>query len=267
MPTNSSANGARAILCRSRRWSCWLVLALLALYGSPVAALNLRLAVASNLAGVAPKLVAEFNQQRRLAGEPEVTIDLSFAATGVLFAQIVNGAPFDLFLSADREPVAELVGRGRARPEDRVEFATGILVLYSRDRVVNAESLKPGDFQHLALANPATAPFGRAAVQVLTNLKLYEGLKSRLVLGNSIAQTFEFVRSGNAELGFVALSTLHDGRESSGNFWLIPPELYSPLPQTAVILARSGRAELARGFLRFLVSPAAQGLLLKNGYG
>ena len=275
MPTNSSANGAPVTPCQNRRWHDWRgwlgVLLLLALVGllpcSAASALNLRLAVAANLAGVAPKLAAEFNQQRQRAGEPEVTIDFSFAATGVLFAQIVNGAPFDLFLSADREPVARLVVRGLARPEDQVEFATGILVLYSRGRVVNAESLKQGDFQHLALANPATAPFGRAAVEVLRNLQLYDGVRGRLVLGNSVAQTFEFVRSGNAELGFVALSILRDGHESRGSFWLIPPELYSPLPQTAVVVASSARGEVARGFLRFLTSPAAQGLLLKHGHG
>jgi molybdate transport system substrate-binding protein len=185
-------------------------------------------------------------------------------STGKLYAQIVNGAPYDVFLAADPERPARLEAEGLCVSGSRVTYALGAIALWSPEADLVDEQgaiLRDGDFRHLAIANPQLAPYGQAARQVLEKLGLWETLQGRIVRGENIAQTFQFVVSGNARLGFVALSQLDAAR--GGSRWLIPGDFYTPIRQDAVILKDSA---VARAFLAFLAGDAASELIRNRGY-
>lgn len=241
--------------------SCWL--AVLLLLPAMTQAGQAQVAVAANFTAAMKELAADF---QRDTGH---TLRVSYGSTGKLYTQIENGAPFDVFLAADQARPARLLEKGLAsRP---FTYAVGRLVLWSRDagRAVHAGTLAgtlaTGDFRRLAIANPKTAPYGRAAVEVMQALQLYPQLKPRLVTGESIAQTQQFVATGNAELGFVALAqvVLHDG----GSRWDIPQELYTPIRQDAVLLKRAENNPAALALLDYLKTPAAREVIGKFGYG
>ena len=191
----------------------------------------------------------------------------SFGSTGQLYTQISQGAPFEVFLAADATRPAKALAEGLAVAGSGFTYATGRIVLYSRDAglVQGPETLETAGFAKLAIANPATAPYGAAAVETLRALGLYDALAPRLVRGQNIVQTYQFVETGNAELGFVALSQLagHDG----GSRWLVPAALYAPIAQDAVLLERGAGNAAARAFLAFLKGPAAGAVKRKYGYG
>jgi len=195
-------------------------------------------------------------------------ITLVFGSTGRLYAQIKNGAPFDAFFAADvREP--ELLEKeGLALPGSRFTYAVGRLVLWSlKAGYVDREGkvLKQMDFQHLAIANPKLAPYGRAAQEVLQARGVWEQLSERLVCGENISQTFQFVKSGTAELGFVAYSQVkRPGQPAEGSLWEVPQTLYSPIAQQAQLLKDS---EIAREFLAFVRSADALEIIREYGYG
>jgi molybdate transport system substrate-binding protein len=225
---------------------------------------EVRVAVAANFATPLKALASEFEK------ETGHTLLPSAGATGKLYAQIKSGAPFDVFLSADDETPARLEKEGDAVSGTRYTYAIGQLVLWSaQSGFVDAQGavLKNGNFKHLALAAPNLAPYGAAAVQTLTQLGLLTALTPRFVQGESIGQTYGFVASGNAELGFVALSQVVDnGKIRQGSGWTVPTNLHSPLRQDAVLLARGRDKAAARALLVFLKTERMRAMIRGFGY-
>lgn len=198
------------------------------------------------------------------------TLKISTGASGAFYTQIRNGAPFDVFLSADNERPTMLEKDGQAQPGTRFTYATGKLVLWSvkPDRVDGQGSvLMAADLGRVAYANPKTAPYGAAAAQVIERLGLKAALTPRLVQGESIGQTFSFVKTGNADVGFVAMSqVLEGGKLKEGSMWVIPPAHYEPIRQDAVLLRRGANNEAAKALLRLLQSPNIKDLIRSYGY-
>ena len=250
---------------RSRRWcrsAAALVLAVAALVAPTAArAGEVHVAVAANFTAAAKEIAALYE-----AASGDTAI-LSFGSTGQLYTQISQGAPFEVFLAADRARPRKAVDEGLADPGSLVTYATGRIVLYSRDpgRVTGEAALHAAGAGKLAIANPATAPYGTAAVEAMKALGVYDALAPRLVRGNNIAQTYQFVDSGSAALGFVALSQVigHD----RGSRWIVPFRLYAPIAQDAVLLNTGRGNPAATGFLRFLQGPEARAVKEKYGYG
>lgn len=199
------------------------------------------------------------------------TLKISTGASGAFYTQIKNGAPFDVFLSADNERPALLEKDGLAQPGTRFTYAVGKLVLWSAKvgRVDNQGAvLKAADLGKLAYANPKTAPYGAAAVQVIDRLGLTTALTPKLVQGESIGQTFAFVKTGNADVGFVAMSQVLDGGKlKAGSMWVVPQAHYDPIRQDAVLLKKGAGNEAAQALLTLLQSPAIQDLIRSYGYG
>jgi len=218
-------------------------------------------AVAANFSFTARRVADAFER----AAPHEIR--LVVGSTGKHYAQIVNGAPFDILLAADSDRPERLEREGRALPGSRFTYAVGRLALWSRvPGYVDArgEILANGDFRHLALANPRLAPYGIAAQQALTRMGLWDRLYERMVFGENVSQAFRFVDSGAAELGFVALSQLRQAGVAEDAHWLIPGSLYAPIEQQAVQL-RAGDA--AAGFLDFLRGQTALAIIADHGYG
>jgi molybdate transport system substrate-binding protein len=241
------------------------ILPLLGLAG-PAAAEEAVVALATNFAQVAERLEGEFEQG---SGH---TLTLVAGSTGKLYAQIAAGAPFDAFLAADQARPERLERDGLAVPGSRFTYATGRLTLWSPEpgRVGSdgTATLRRGGFRLLAIANPALAPYGIAAKQTLERLGLWQGLEDRIVMGETVGQAHALVASGNAELGFVALSYVLSRRnETPGSRWDVPPALHAPIRQDAVLLARAAGNPAARGFLDFLRSERAKSLIETYGYG
>lgn len=195
---------------------------------------------------------------------------LSFGSTGKFYAQIRHGAPFDVFLSADDKTAGRLVSDGKAVATSLVPYALGSLVLWSPDAALvdaHGKVLATGRFAHLALANPKLAPYGAAAMQTLDQLGLAQKLQPRLVMGENIGQTYQFVHSGNAELGFVALAqVMKDGKISQGSAWRVPAALHAPLRQDAVLLVQGKDNAAAAALLAYLKSDAARAVMRSYGY-
>ena len=240
-----------------------LVPALLALtLALPAHAGSVRVAVASNFSAAIQAIKPEFEQ----ATGHEMLI--STGSTGGLYAQIRNGAPFDVFLAADTRRPRKLDEAGAVAPGGRFTYARGRIALWSPDpdRVNGPQTLARDDFRHLAIANPRTAPYGLAAKQALTALGLWKELRGRIVRGENIAQAHQYTASGTAQLGFVALSQIiGPNRPATGSRWLVPARLYALIRQQAVLLEGAGQA--ARAFLAFLKGPEAAATLSAYGYG
>lgn len=198
------------------------------------------------------------------------TLKITLGATGKLVAQIKNGAPFDVLLAADTQTPTRLLADGLALPGSRFTYATGKLVLWSADATkVDAQGdiLKTGHFRKLAHAAPKVAPYGAAAVQVIDKLGLTAALAPKLVQGESIGQTFSFVYTGNADLGFVAMSqVLQGGKLKSGSMWVVPQHLYPPIQQDAVVLQRAAANPAAQALMTLLKSPNIKALIRSYGY-
>ncbi|NDZ12367.1 molybdate ABC transporter substrate-binding protein [Variovorax sp. WS11] len=229
-----------------------------------VHAAEVQVAVAANFAGPMKALAADFE---KATGHKAV---LASGATGKFYAQIQSGAPFDVFLAADNETPAKLDKEGATVPGTRFTYATGKLVLWSaKPDLVDAkgEVLTSGQFAHIALAAPKLAPYGAAALETMTRLGVLARLEPKFVQGESIGQTFGFVSSGNAELGFVALSQVwENGKLKSGSAWIVPAELHSPIRQDAVLLARGKDNAAAVALIAFLKSDAAKAVIRSFGY-
>jgi molybdate transport system substrate-binding protein len=195
---------------------------------------------------------------------------ISYGSTGKLYAQIANGAPFEVFLAADTKRPRKAEQEGLAVPGSRFVYAKGKLALWSaKPGLVDggATYLKNAGFAHLAIANPKTAPYGFAAQQVIKHLQLWSQLRPKLVRGDSIAQTFQFVVSGNAESGFVAYSQVKAWQRGAGSTWVVPEEYYAPIEQAAVLLKNGESRPAAKAFLEFLKSTAAKDVIKRYGYG
>lgn len=220
-------------------------------------------AVAANFTAAMNDIVAQFEKS---SGHK---VTLSFGSSGKIFAQIQNGAPFQVFLSADQEKPEALEKAGLSVPGSRFTYAVGALALWSTKPgfANDVAHLKSGDFNKLALANPKLAPYGVAAVEVLESLKLKQATESKWVMGENIAQTYQFVGSGNADLGFVALSQIMDkGKVKEGSSWIIPAELHSPIRQDAVLLNSAKDSAGAKALLAYLRSEEADAIIRSYGY-
>lgn len=197
-------------------------------------------------------------------------LKITLGATGKLYAQITNGAPFDVLLAANTDTPVALEKDGLAQPGSRFTYATGKLVLWSADAAkvdAKGDVLKNGNFRKLAYAAPKIAPYGAAAVQVMEALGLQAALAPKLVQGESIGQTFTFVFTGNAELGFVAMSqVLEGGQLKSGSMWVIPQNLYRPIQQDAVLLKHGASNPAAQALMTLLKSSNIKDLIRSYGY-
>ncbi|OYY93909.1 MAG: molybdate ABC transporter substrate-binding protein [Hydrogenophilales bacterium 28-61-23] len=227
-------------------------------------AAEVSVAVAANFTAPMNAIVAEFAKDTGHIAKP------AFGATGKFYAQIKNGAPFQMFLSADDETPAKLVQEGLAVADSRFTYAIGTLVLWSaQPGYVDAkgEVLKKGQFNKIALANPKLAPYGKAAVEVLTGMGLAGNLTPKFVLGENIAQTWQFASTGNAELGFVALAqVMKDGKIASGSGWIVPGKLHSPIRQDAVILTAGRGNAAAEALMKYLKGDRAKAIIKAYGY-
>lgn len=221
----------------------------------------IRIAVASNFSQPAKEIAARYEQQ---SGQHLI---LSFGATGKHYAQIKHGAPFDVFFAADADHPRRLEEEGLAVAGSRFTYARGRLVLWSaREGFVDKHGriLMTAQFSRLAIANPQLAPYGRAAQEVLQAKGLWHTMRHRVVRGENIGQTYQFVRSGNAKLGFVAYSQIKRSNQAiTGSYWLVPQALYQPIEQQ-VIMLRDNSA--IRAFIAYVQSPQVQTIIRSYGY-
>jgi molybdate transport system substrate-binding protein len=246
--------------------SAWLRVALAAvccICSTGARADTVTVAVAANFSSTAQKIASDFS---RASGHD---VKLVPGATGKLYAQIKNGAPFQVLLSADDETPSRLVKEGAAQAASQFTYATGRLVLWSAQAglVDSQGQVLHTAFTRLAIADPKLAPYGAAAMEVLSRRGLLPSVQSRLVQGESIAQTYQFVATGNAPLGFVALSqVMGNGQMSQGSAWLVPADLHQPLRQDAVLLQAGVGQLAATAFLAYLRSDAARKVMQSAGY-
>ena len=219
---------------------------------------TLNIAVASNFVSPMKKLIDLF------AIETPTPIKLSVGSSGSLHAQIVNGAPFELFFSADQDKPSSLVLANLASKKYQYTYAIGRLVLWSPKQNIDPHQLLlAGSFKKLALANPEVAPYGTAAVSVLKTLQLYDKYRNRQVQGQNIAQTYFYTSSGNAQLGFISAS---QNEEPRGSTWNIPSSLYQPIKQDVVLINKSDNSKIAIRFLEFIKSSKAKDVIMHYGY-
>jgi len=221
-------------------------------------------AVAANFTAPMQKIAVAFEQD---TGHKAV---LSFGSSGKFYAQIKNGAPFQILLSADNETPARLEKEGATVAGSRFTYAVGRLVLWSKQAGVvddKGEVLRKGTFEHIALADPKLAPYGAAAVEALTQLGLRQSLQPKVVQGENIAQTYQFVLTGNAALGFVALSqVMADGKVKEGSAWVVPANLHKPIQQDAVTLSAGKDNPAATALMGYLKSDTAKTIIRSFGY-
>ena len=222
---------------------------------------TVNIAVATNFIDTAKELARIFRDK---TGHEVI---LSFGASGQLYAQIKNGAPFQVFLSADEQWPRKLVQEDLGVAGEEFTYAIGKLVLWTSKPgiIINEETLKKGDFSKIAIANLTIAPYGGAAVEVMKALNVYATLQAKIVQGNTIAQTFQFVKTENAEYGFIALSQLSNLKV--GSSWIIPEKYYREIRQDAVLLKSGEQNNGPKEFMAFLKGSIAQSIIQKFGYG
>jgi molybdate transport system substrate-binding protein len=245
-----------------------LVMTLYALVGlacqRPFAQAPLRVAAAADLEPVLPPILEQF---RKATG---ISAEATYQASAVLTSQIQNGAPFDVFLSADTGYPQRLIDAGLAAGPSPVVYARGTLVLWTRSGSdlppPSLDLLRGPALKRLSIANPESAPYGRAAVAALHSLNIYDTLHPRLVTAQNVAQAAQFVDSGNADAGLISLTlALIPRLASNGRYFVMPRALYPPIEQGAVVIKRSQQQEAARKLLDLLLSPSVQAGLAKSG--
>lgn len=217
-------------------------------------------AVAANFTDAATEIAAAFKE----ASDHEAI--LSFGATGQFYTQITQDAPFEVFLAADDERPTLAVTEGYGVDGTVFTYAIGQLVLYSAEegKVTGPETLEAGDFNQIAIANPETAPYGKAAIEAMTKLGVYDALQSKVVQGQNIGQTYQFVETGNAEVGFVALGQV--SQTEAGSRWIVPQDMYEQIAQDAVLLKKGENNPAAIAFIEFLKGDEASAIIEKYGY-
>lgn len=232
---------------------------------APAHAAELSVAVAANFTAPMQKIAEAFEKE---TGHKLV---LSYGSTGKFYAQIKNGAPFEVLFAADDETPARLEQEGQSVAGTRFTYAIGKLVLWSKQPGLvdeQGEVLRTGAFERIALADPRLAPYGAAAMQTLSKLGLADALGSKFVQGENIGQAYQFVATQNAPLGFVALSQVFaEGRLTEGSAWMVPETLYEPIRQDAIILARGKDNPAAPELMRYLRGDAAKAIIRSYGYG
>jgi len=226
-----------------------------------VRAAEVKVAVAANFTDAVKEIGALFE---KASGHKAV---FSFGPTGGLYNQITQAAPFEVFLAADRATPAKALKEGHGVEGSTFTYATGKLVLFSKTDglTLGEQTLKDGKFEKIAIANPKTAPYGTAAVEVMQKLGVYEALKGKIVEGNNIAQAFQFVDTANAEVGFVAFAQV--ALKPGGSRWVVPANMHQTIAQDAVLLKTGASNEAAKAFLTFLKGPEARKVIEKYGYG
>ncbi len=223
---------------------------------------EVKAAVAANFTAAIKKLAPLYEQK---SGNKLI---VSFGATGQLYAQITHGAPFEVFLAADDTTPKKLIGEGKAVESSYFVYARGRLALWSATPGYvddKGDVLKSSRFAKIAIANPKTAPYGQAAIETLTALKLLDQLQPKFVTGENIAQTQQFIASGNVPLGFIALAQVKALPADRGSYWLVPDELHQPIAQSAVLIKKENNAA-AESFFAFLKSPEAIAIIRDFGY-
>lgn len=252
-----------------KHFSNFVLVLVLGVFSTQLTASDISVAVASNFTGTLEKLAKEFEKLPTNSGSHKLVI--TSGSSGKFYTQIKEGAPFDLFLSADAERPALLVKDDLADKSTLFTYAIGRLALWSTKpnlvdadgKILNASNV----FAHIAIASPKAAPYGLAAQQVMTKLNAWDKLQSKLVQGENIAQTFQFVESGAAELGFVALSQLLEtGKRAEGSCWEVPVELHAPIEQQAVMIKSARNPKAVREFIAFLKSEKARAIITATGY-
>ncbi len=225
---------------------------------------EVQVAVAANFTAPMQRIAADFEK------DTGHKVQLAFGSTGKLYAQIRNGAPFEILLAADDTTPEKLEKEGAGVAGSRFTYAIGKLVLWSSQPGVvddKGDVLKKGDFKHVAIANPKLAPYGAAAIETLAALKLLDAIQPRFVQGENIAQTHQFVATGNAELGFIALSqVMKDGKIAAGSAWIVPASLHQPIRQDAVLLDKGNGKAAAEALMKYLRSDQAAAVITSFGY-
>ena len=224
---------------------------------------EVQVAVAANFVPTFKEIAAEFEKTSKH------TVQINAGSSGKFYAQIKNGAPFEVFLSADDERPKLLEDEGLGVKGSRFTYAVGRLVLWSQDPalVTGEDTLRNGTFKHLAIANPKTAPYGAAAMQAMMKLGVWESLQPRIVMGENLGQTSGFLESGNAELGFIALSQVLDEKlKGKGSRWDVPESLHEPIQQDAVLLTKGQSNPAAKALMEFMHSPQARSIIERYGY-
>ena len=250
---------------RASRFAPVCLTSLLAVFAIGAAqADEVQVAVAANFTAPIQAIAADFEKD---TGHKLIA---AYGATAQFYTQIKNGAPFEVFLSADDTTPEKLEREGDTVKGSRFTYAVGTLALWSaKDGYVDTkgEVLKKNEYQHLSIANPKTAPYGLAATQVLEKLKLTEATKAKIVEGQNITQAYQFVSTGNAELGFVALSQIYkEGKVTSGSAWIVPASLHDPIKQDAVILDKGKDNAAAKALVEYLKGPKAAAVIKSYGY-
>ncbi|MFO1168318.1 MAG: molybdate ABC transporter substrate-binding protein [Rhodoblastus sp.] len=244
-----------------KRLLAFLVISVLATAGAHAQQTGeTKVAVAANFTEPAKEIATLFKQK---TGYDAV---LSFGASGPFYTQITQDAPFQVFLSADEKRPKDAVDNGLAIADSRFTYAIGKLVLWSKsiDVTKGDDALKAGAFNKLSIANPTAAPYGAAAIEAMKALGVYAAIEPKIVQGATIAQAFQFVATGNAELGFVALSQL--ASVTAGSRWLVPDALYKPIRQDAVLLKKGADDAASRAFMAFLKGAESKAIIQKYGY-
>lgn len=245
-----------------RTWTLLTALIALLTVAGPAAAAEVQAAVAANFTAPANEIAAAFE---KASG---TRVALSFGSSGAFYAQIAHGAPFEVFLSADAERPERAEKEGLGVAGTRFTYAVGKLVLYSRaPGLVDARGvvLKGGQFAKLAIAEPATAPYGAAAVETLQHLGVWNAVQPKIVKGSDITQAYQFTATGAADLGFVALSQVMAA--PGGSRWVVPETLHAPIAQQAILLQPGKHDPAAKAFLAFLKGPQARAIIARYGYG
>lgn len=243
-----------------------ILLALLSVSSFSLPAQTIRVAAASDLQFAMPELAKRYEK------ESGAKVELSFGSSGNFSAQIQNGAPFDLFFSADRSYPERLIEAGEADPKSLYIYALGRLVLWAPSEAhLKLEEkgfsvLADPRVQKIAIANPEHAPYGRAAVAALQKAGLYEQVRSKLVFGENISQAAQFVQSGNAQIGMIALSLAFSGSMKGGERWMVPADYHAPLEQAAVLITARENKAGAAGFLGFVRSEPGRAILARWGF-
>jgi molybdate transport system substrate-binding protein len=237
------------------------------LFSISLSAQEITVAAAADLTTALPEIVSSYTKQ---TGQ---TVKLSFGSSGNLTNQIQNGAPFDVFFSADESYPAQLVEKGLAQKDSLYRYAVGRLVLWvpndaSPDvQKLGIKTLLDPSIKKISIANPLHAPYGRAAEAALKHLGVYDQVAPKLVLGENVSQAAQFVESGNAQAGLIALShALSPAMKDKGHYWTVPLDAYPTLNQAVVVLAKSKQQEAARKFLDFVRSPEGTSLLKNYGF-
>ncbi|MFT6991129.1 MAG: molybdate transport system substrate-binding protein [Paraglaciecola sp.] len=250
-----------------KKWLVTLAWALLSTFTLCAEAKSVHVAVAANFSKTIQSIVTEFEKTS------DYEIALSFGSSGKFYAQIKQGAPYELFFSADQSKPDALQKDGLVIADSRFTYAIGRLAVWSAhpDFANKIElKLKKGSFNKLAIANPKVAPYGAAALQVLRHLALIDATQSKWVRSSNVAQTYQFISSGNAELGFIALSQILGSNTAQkvkdGSYWLVPDKLHSPIKQDVVLLRGAEKSLGAKAFLDFIHTDKAQSIILQYGY-